>query len=95
MMDTDPNWTKYKGRITVAFFVNFLVFGLISVFIGGDAINGNQDGVNYYLSAQGTETAVHPLVYYYSMTHACITIGSFVLFFAFAIVSRLSARPAA
>lgn len=93
-MDTDPNWTKYKGRLIVAIFVNFFAFGLISVFIGGDAINGSHDGVNYYLAAQGTETAVHPLVYYYSMTHACITIGTFLLFFAIMMVSRLSARPA-
>ena len=84
----EPKHKRYARAAFIVFFLNLLAFGAISVIIGGDAINGSIDAGTYYVSARGEETAVHPLVWYFSMVHGCIVIGSFVLFAGYAIASR-------
>ncbi len=51
--------------------VNFLLFLLISVFIGGDAINGKVDNGHYYLANHGRLTEVSVLLFGYSQLHFC------------------------
>ena len=89
MTNGDQNWAKYERRIGLAMVVNFVVFWVIGVSIGGDTINRHIDGGIHYLSSHGVDTAVLPLVWYYSLTHASVVIGCFVLFFAYTALSGL------
>ena len=92
MRERDPNWLKFERRLIIVFIISFVAFFAISIEIGGDALNGHiTDGV-HYVSQAGKDTAVHPLVWYYSAVHASITIGSFVLLFGYKIVSGLVRR---
>lgn len=55
--------------IFIAAFINFAVFWLIAVYLGGDAINGRIADGHYYLMAHGRYTEVSAAVFNYSEWH--------------------------
>jgi hypothetical protein len=72
-LDPLHNWTLVNvlGGVALA---NFLIFVAITLFIGGDAINGQITGGHYYLSDHGKLTEVSQPIYIYSYIHAASTI---------------------
>jgi hypothetical protein len=66
--------SAYSIIIRVAI-VNFLLFIVISLLIGGDAINGKVEAGRYYLGNHGVYTEVNAVVFYYSKIHClCVWI---------------------
>jgi len=63
-----PAWLVYA--IGVLALVNFFSFVAISLYIGGDAINGHQAAGHYFLSNHGKLTEVSRTVFKYSQWHA-------------------------
>jgi len=55
--------------------INFVVFVIIALLIGGDAINGNETAGHYYLSNKGKLTELGYYVFTYSKIH---TISLFI-----------------
>ena len=51
--------------------VNFAAFVLISLWIGGDALNGHTLNGHYFLSNHGQLTETTRVVFLYSEIHAC------------------------
>lgn len=56
-------------RILAFALVNFSLFFIISLFIGGDAVNGQEEAGRYYLANHGTLTEVNYFVFMYSRIH--------------------------
>jgi hypothetical protein len=50
--------------------MNFLLFFVIDLIIGGDALNGKVEGRHYYLGNHGQYTEVNYFVFLYSWLHA-------------------------
>lgn len=50
--------------------INFAIFVMVAVNIGGDAISGKVENGRYYLSNHGKLTEVSPAVWQYSKIHA-------------------------
>src|SRR5712692_3947991 len=72
--------TKRGERILYPIFwiacINFIIFWVVGVSIGGDAINGSVEDGKYYLSSHGKKTQVSRELFNYSYIHAisvCIT----------------------
>ena len=62
---------KKLGIILVVIGVlNFGAFFVVSMCLGGDAINGKEENGHYYLTAHGTQTEVSREVFVYSRYHA-------------------------
>lgn len=70
---------KAYRAFTYATMINFLLFGLIALSIGGDAINGKVEEGRYYLNNHGHYTEVGYIVFIYSKLHALIVITTFPL----------------
>jgi hypothetical protein len=49
--------------------LNFVIFVIVAVAIGGDAVNGKAVGGHYYLASHGKLTEVSEAVYTYSLWH--------------------------
>ena len=49
--------------------INFLAYVLISLHLGGDAVNGKIDSGHYYLGSHGHYTEVSQRVFTYSRWH--------------------------
>ena len=49
--------------------LNFLAFGIIATYLGGDAVNGRSENGRYFLSNHGKETEVSQGVFNYSRIH--------------------------
>ena len=64
---------KLKLRICRLIFgvgiVNFLVFFLVAVHLGGDAVNGKVVADHYYLASHGRYTEVSEEIFNYSRWH--------------------------
>ena len=73
-------WVLYPMAGAVA--INFFVFVLASVYLGGDALNGHIEAGHYFLCAHGRCTEVSSSIWHYSYWHAVITNGGFLLVFA-------------
>jgi hypothetical protein len=58
---------------------NFFLFVIISMLIGGDALNGHVTNGHYFLTMKGVDTEVTESVFRYSWWHAVLTIGSFAI----------------
>ena len=50
--------------------VNFLAFVIVGSFLGGDALNGHQEGGRYFLANHGKLTETSRAVFIYSKIHA-------------------------
>lgn len=89
MRERDPNLVKIERRVGYAILINFAVFFVLTMAIGGDALNGQIENGIHYVSSQGNETAVHPLLWYLSATLGSIALGSVVLWIVYKIISGL------
>ncbi len=61
---------------------NFAAFVLIAMHLGGDAINGHEEGGRYFLANHGQLTEVSRSTFLYSTWHAIsvgLTHGAFIL----------------
>jgi len=70
--------------------VNFLLFALISAFIGGDAINGKIENGHYYLANHGRLTEVSAFIFGYSQLHIYSLFVTFPLLALASIAYRLT-----
>ncbi len=69
--------------------LNFLVFVVLALAIGGDALNGHEANGHYYLANHGELTEVCQFVFIYSqvhamslfITHPLAMIGGFMLWY--------------
>jgi hypothetical protein len=62
-----PNWLKIIGIIAL---LNFFSFVFISIYLGGDALNGEESNGHFYLNSHGHYTEVSEKVFRYSKIHA-------------------------
>ena len=65
-----PRVAKILRAIMYAGFINFGIFFVAALFLGGDAWNGTIRGGQHYLSENGRLTPVSAAVFHYSMIHA-------------------------
>ena len=65
-MKTFHRICEYISGIAI---INFLLFFVIALLIGGDAVNGKAEGGHYYLANHGLLTEVSYLVFMYSKLH--------------------------
>jgi ABC-type spermidine/putrescine transport system permease subunit I len=81
-MTSSIRQTRWQ-RLGIAIFwlviLNFAAFWLISMKLGGDALNGKTENGRYYLMAKGKETEVSRSVWIYSMTHTISVLIGFPL----------------
>lgn len=49
--------------------LNFAVFFLVAIWLGGDAVNGTEEGGQYYLANHGKLTEVTHALWSYSRAH--------------------------
>ena len=76
----DRNWTnRVKGIVLFITVLNFGVWGVGTVVLGGDAISGKQDQDTYFVKWKGRYTEVSRGIYLYSYIHTCLTIVSIPL----------------
>lgn len=69
--------------------INFLVFWVVAVAIGGDALNGYHSDGHYFLKNHGQLTEVSREVFFYSEWHAISVFVSYgILFLWMALVRR-------
>ena len=61
---------RILNRVAFICLVNFSSFWIISLFIGGDAINGYSQKGFCYLAGNGRCSQVSPWVWIYSLIHA-------------------------
>jgi hypothetical protein len=61
--------------------INFSIFVLGSLYLGGDALNGHVQSGHYYVCAHGSCTEVSSKIWLYSYWHALTAIGGIVLVF--------------
>jgi hypothetical protein len=54
----------------IAAMLNFLVFWLLALHLGGDALNGKAEAGHYFLMSHGDYTEVSEEVFNYSRWHA-------------------------
>jgi hypothetical protein len=57
----------------IAAVVNFAVFWLVALYLGGDAVNGKAEGGRFFLGSHGRYTEVSEAVYMYSKWHVYVT----------------------
>ncbi len=67
-------------------FPNFLVFWLVAVYLGGDALNGYVQNGHYFICAHGVCKEVSRSVWNYSYWHAISAIAGHMLIFTEAAV---------
>ena len=78
-------YTKRAKRIlyptVVLATLNFLSFALMSLYIGGDALNGYVNAGKYFVCSHGSCTQVSPEMWRYSYWHATTAwLGIFLVF---------------
>jgi hypothetical protein len=66
---TTPKW-RFRGWIFPIALINFIVFFVVAMSLGGDACNGTQIDGHYYVANHGHLTEVSLGVYVYSLCHA-------------------------
>jgi hypothetical protein len=54
--------------------INLLVFIVIGILLGGDALNGYSKAGHYFLANHGKFTEVSALTFAYSFLHTCLSI---------------------
>jgi len=58
----------------IIWIINFLLFFILAVYLGGDALGGGVINGHYFLSNHGRLTEVSHRVFVYSEVHSAITI---------------------
>ena len=72
------------------FAVSFLIFWIISVIFGGDALNGKIENGHYYFGSHGKYTEVSRAAYVASAGYVMVSsaIGGFILLLIFLLLMR-------
>lgn len=81
-------FTRLDRIIQIACLVNFAAYMLVTVLIGGDAINGHEMDGHYFLASHGKLTEVSRGLFIFSEVHS---VAVWVLF-ALAFMTLLRAR---
>jgi hypothetical protein len=66
MWKDTPNWLKI---IVIVALLNFFSFIFVSIYLGGDALNGKESDGHFYLNSHGHYTEVSEKVFRYSEIH--------------------------
>ena len=61
---------QWEKVVFIVAIVNFAVFVLVAMRIGGDALNGKVENGHYLLNSHGTYTEVSHRLFLYSQIHA-------------------------
>jgi hypothetical protein len=61
---------RIAGFLIYLAIINFVLFSLMSLYLGGDALNGKAEAGHYYLASHGRLTEVSYQVFTYSKLHA-------------------------
>jgi hypothetical protein len=72
-------WVIYPTAILAM--INFIVFVVGSVYLGGDALNGYVQAGHYFVCAHGHCTEVSIATWHYSYWHAYASMGGILLIF--------------
>ena len=84
MIRTTASMTRAEKAFAILCVTNFMIFVLVAIVVGGDAINGHVAEGRYFLSMNGRVTETSAGVFAYSRWHATLTIalfaGAFVLY---------------
>jgi uncharacterized membrane protein YagU involved in acid resistance len=93
MTDYFSRWLHVVLRIALYTGVlNFVVFWVVDVVLGGDALNGTIVNGQYYLSQNGRLTEVTGTVYYYSYAHAVSVVVTLPIAIVCGIVLQILSR---
>lgn len=92
MIADTTSMTRPEKVLTAICAANFIVFVLVAVVIGGDAINGHIADGRYFLAMNGRVTETTASVFSYSRWHAFATIMLFVFVLVLRGVKTLSKR---
>jgi hypothetical protein len=71
-------WTLLSAAIAMP---NFIIFVVVAMSIGGDALNGKVEGGHYFLADHGVYTEVNYKTFLYSKIHAISVIVTHSLVF--------------
>jgi hypothetical protein len=89
---------KILGLFCLLVTVNFIIFVIISFFLGGNAVNGKVENGHYYLWGYSVITGVkgytevNKLVFYYSKWHLYVTFICLSVTFMFTLFFRKGAQ---
>jgi len=78
-MSKRAKWIIYST--TALAFPNFVIFWLITVYLGGDALNGFIKNSHYFVCAHGACTEVSKSIWTFSYWHAISAYAGIVLIF--------------
>ena len=85
-----PKLSNFARRFWLPLFfvalLNFFVFGYVAQEIGGDALSGNSENGQYFVSNHGVKTEVSKAVYCYSYIHTVSMIITHTLVLGSALV---------
>ena len=73
-------WIIYPTAALVM--INFFTFITVSVYLGGDALNGYMQAGHYFLCVHGHCTEVSSSIWHYSWWHAVSALGGIILVIA-------------
>lgn len=85
----DKYWNNWVATISIVAVLNFVVFVVVAITIGGDALNGKIEGGHYFLASHGVYTEVSDRVFTYSRLHAISMVITHLLAFVSCGISYL------
>ena len=89
-------WERHVSNVLIALMpltlLNFAAFIVITLYLGGDAVNGQIVSGHYYVGNHGIYTEVSFGVFLYSKIHAYFTIITFTLMMALMLLIALKGK---
>ena len=76
-------------KLSIISIIHFLVYSVIALFIGGDAVNGYAKDGHYFLRLGAYFNEVDYPLFLYSIIHTYVLIANYALLFLLAIFSVL------
>jgi hypothetical protein len=68
-MATSESLRKVGAALSVLGIVNFIVYGFVSMLLGGDAVSGHAEGGIFFLGSHGKLTETTAGIFLYSRIH--------------------------
>jgi hypothetical protein len=84
--------SRRVDALFVAALINFLLFIIIDLVLGGDAANGHIENGHYFLASHGKLTEVSAFVFTYSLIHAYLSIALMLIAVFTFLLFRVSPR---
>ena len=91
-MGWKKHWTRILKGVAALSILNFLVFFTVTLYVGGDAVNGKAEAGRYYLASHGRYTEVSRALFHYNKVHAYSVWVTHALFFACLILLQWGSR---